>query len=79
MTEWLIQQLIQQQGPLCLVLITLMVMEHFFTARIGIRLMYKLWWMVPVVLLLCLELELRLPPSCGTVRRKNSFELELSL
>ena len=37
MTEWLIQQLIQQQGPLCLVLVTLMVMEHFFTARIGIR------------------------------------------
>ena len=52
MTEWLIQQLIQQQGPLCLVLVTLMVMEHFFTARIGIRLMYKLWWMVPVVLLM---------------------------
>lgn len=48
MTEWLIQQ----QGPLCLVLVTLMVMEHFFTARIGIRLMYKLWWMVPVMLLM---------------------------
>ena len=48
MTEWLIQQ----QGPLCLVLVTLMVMEHFFTVRIGIRLMYKLWWMVPVVLLM---------------------------
>ena len=29
-----------------------MVMEHFFTAKIGIRLMYKLWWMVPAVLLI---------------------------
>lgn len=48
MTEWLLQQ----QGPLCLVLLTLMVMEHFFTAKIGIRLMYKLWWMVPAVLLI---------------------------
>ena len=48
MTEWLIQQ----QGPLCLVLVALMIMEHFFTAKIGIRLMYKLWWMVPVVLLM---------------------------
>lgn len=48
MTEWLIQQ----QSPLCLVLVALMIMEHFFTAKIGIRLMYKLWWMVPVVLLM---------------------------
>lgn len=46
MTDWLIQQ----QGPLSVALLLLIALEHFATARIGIKLMYRLWLIVPVTL-----------------------------
>ncbi|GGF65011.1 M56 family metallopeptidase [Alteromonas lipolytica] len=47
MTDWLLQQ----QGPLSVALLLLIALEHFATARIGIKLMYRLWLIVPVTLL----------------------------
>ena len=48
MTEWLIQQ----QIVLSITLALLITLEHFFTAKIGVKLMYKLWGVLPAVLVL---------------------------
>ena len=48
MIEWLVQQ----QGPLCLVLLILVGLEHFLTPRLGARFTYGLWLLVPCTMLL---------------------------
>ena len=48
MIDWLIQQ----QYALSLVLLALIVMEQFFTRKLGISMAYKLWALVPITLLL---------------------------
>ena len=45
MTEWLVQQ----QVPLSQVMVLLIILEHRFTANVGINLMYKLWAMVAFI------------------------------
>ncbi|WP_232365106.1 M56 family metallopeptidase [Salinimonas marina] len=48
MIEWLVQQ----QGPLCLALLLMIGLEHFFTPRLGARFTYGLWLLVPFTVLL---------------------------
>lgn len=48
MIEWLILQ----QGPLSLALLLLIVLEHFFTPKLGARFTYTLWAMIPLTVLL---------------------------
>lgn len=48
MIEWLVQQ----QGPLCLVLLMMVGLEHFLTPRLGARFTYALWLLVPFAVLL---------------------------
>ena len=47
MIEWIIAQ----QGILSLTLVLLVASEHFFTSKLGVSLMYKLWALVPCCLL----------------------------
>lgn len=47
MIEWLAAQ----QGILCIALFFLLIAEHFFTAKLGSMFTYKLWFIVPALLL----------------------------
>ncbi|NVK55810.1 MAG: M56 family metallopeptidase [Alteromonadaceae bacterium] len=63
MIEWLIEQ----QIVLSVTLLLLIALEHLSTAKIGVRLMYRLWAILPIVLVL------NNLPSSFTSIATNSF------
>lgn len=48
MIDWLIAQ----QGVLCLILILMIIIEHFLTDKLGTLFTYRLWLLVPLALML---------------------------